>query len=284
MKRRIFITHSAAACSLAILNPLQTMATKQISTTIVAHGKSFESLTREALGLIDFPSGHQLKRARVLLKTAMAWNQPPGSGYNSDPELVKFLVSYLVAKGAKEVSVFDQCYDNWTECYRISGIERVVKDATGRVYPANDFRYYEVFSPSGLRVHQTLLRADIVINLSVVTGRVTPRTEGAVSGYLRSVWNFQNCWHQKENNCLSALLTFRQPDITIAEVWSGAESQNAPAIPLKKGLVISRDLLQADLEAASLTGISIDTLPGVDQLLSEKLWRIHPDLARTIHL
>jgi len=140
MKRREFLAQSFAGCAAAIAVPMHSLGMPVEPTTIVARGSDLAWLAERASGLLEITRRFNIKRSRILLKPSMAWNQQPGAGYNSDPVLVDFLVRLLVKEGAREVALFDQCYQNWTSCYRASGIERVAKDASGRVYPGNDLK------------------------------------------------------------------------------------------------------------------------------------------------
>jgi uncharacterized protein (DUF362 family) len=126
----------------------------------------------------------------------MAWNQKPGTGYNSDPLIVKAIIDKCYKAGAREVALFDNTFDDWALSYKNSGIERVAKDAAARVIPANDIRYYKASnienkSGNNLHIHEALIKADVIINLPVVNQKkmfqflVQFQTIWVVSGTVR---------------------------------------------------------------------------------------------------
>lgn len=284
MKRRKFITRTVAGCAAAIVGPFRSLAMPSEHTTVVAHGTDLAGLTNQAFGILDVAKRFEVKRSRVLLKPVMAWDQLPGSGYNSDPALVDFLVRLLVKAGAREVALFDQCYQNWTSCYSASGIERIAKDATGRVYPGNDQKYYQQVGDSNFRVHQSLARADLVLNLAVAAQRGEQRIDGAMASYLRSAWDFENCTPNGNNDCLQRLMNFRKPDLTVTEVWEDTDKGNTISTLRKKGVVVSLDLLHAEQETARLLELDNSSLAGTVQLETNRLWKIHPDQTSTYYL
>jgi len=90
------------------------------------------------------------KGDKVVVKPNIGWDKAPELAANTNPVLVKEIVSQCLAAGAKEVAVFDNTCDNWKKCYETSGIEAAVKAAGGKMLPADEVSYYkEVSLPLG---------------------------------------------------------------------------------------------------------------------------------------
>jgi len=197
------------------------------------------------------------KRSRVVIKPSMAYNQKPGTGFNSDPRLVEHLIRLCYKAGAREVSVFDHTVDEWTLCYKNSGIERVAKNAEARVLPANEFMYYKPVPDSigiqsgSLHVHRAIFQADVIINAGISGTHHGRKAGGAIENFSRCTWE-RNIFFA-ENNQLPRLLAFKKPVLNLTEVWKSTpgEVENANKLT-RQQLIASTDLVIADLVLSGL--------------------------------
>jgi hypothetical protein len=69
--------------------------------------------------------------SKVLVKSNIGWDVTPDRAGDTHPKLVARIIEHCLNAGAKEVSVFDHTCENWVQCYKNSGIEKAVKDASG---------------------------------------------------------------------------------------------------------------------------------------------------------
>ena len=212
------------------------------------------------------------KRSRVVIKPSMAYNQKPGTGFNSDPRLVEHLIRLCYEAGAREVSVFDHTLDEWTLCYKNSGIERVAKNAEARVLPANEFMYYQplpdnsIKSHDPLHIHQAILQADIIINVSASRTNNTSGTGGAIENFTRCFWE-RIIFHTHDNQ-LSRMLYFRKPTLNITEVWNNTPGyDDIPNFWKRQQLIVSTDLVVADEVLASLLKTEYKEVKGLEQAI-----------------
>ena len=83
------------------------------------------------------------KGQKVLIKPNIGWDVIPELAANTNPLLVKRIIEHCFKAGAKEVYVFDHTCDNWVNCYKNSGIEKIAKSAGAKVVPANSESYYQ---------------------------------------------------------------------------------------------------------------------------------------------
>ena len=56
------------------------------------------------------------KGQTVVIKPNIGWDVEPEKAANTNPLLIKRLVTHCITAGAKEVYVFDNTCDNWTAC------------------------------------------------------------------------------------------------------------------------------------------------------------------------
>jgi uncharacterized protein (DUF362 family) len=208
------------------------------------------------------------RRCRVLIKPTMAWNQEPGTGYNSDPVIVKMIIELCYKAGAREVALFDNTFDEWALTYKNSGIERVAKDAAARVIPANHIRYYKPLNKAGMQsskllVHEALVNANVVINLPVVKQRLNIPVSGAIANYMGCTWNRSSC-PDENSECLSDLLHFKKPHLNISEIWPerifNPEMATSDAF---RAFLFSHSLIGTDVISARLLNIENEKISGL---------------------
>ena len=212
------------------------------------------------------------KKSRVVIKPSIAFNQKPGTGFNSDPRLVEHLIRLCYQAGAREVSVFDHAMDEWTLCYKNSGIERVAKNAKARVLPANEFMYYKPLPEKNpkqhntLHIHQAIIQADVIINVSVSQIHQSRKAGGAVENFARCAWE-RNIFFANENQ-LSRLLSFKKPVLNFTEVWkcTPGEVENTTTL-IRQQLIASTDLVIADLVLSGLMPSDYKEVKGLEQLI-----------------
>lgn len=219
-------------------------------------------------------------RPKVLVKPVMAHNQKPGTGYNSDPLLVKTIIEWCYKAGAREVSVLDQTLDEWTQTYKNSGIERAAKDASARVYPANDDRYYtlpETLSDKTILVHQAMANADIIINMPVVGMIRGGQVRGAIDNYLGLVWDRNQCNGAKLSTCIKSLLNYKSPQLTIAEIWPVNKSFG-PSLQDNdfRYISVSDNIVLSDQASADILGLEYNRIYGLKETIQAGFGQEHP--------
>lgn len=294
MKRRNFLQFAALQAILpvpalhGIISGNSGWPASKDSRIWIAREKDLVNSLEKALhpfgGILRIISG----RPKVLIKPVMAYNQSPGTGYNTDPVLVKTIIEWCYKAGAREVSVLDQTRDEWTQSYKNSGIERIAKDAAARVYPANDARYYappESLSDKSILIHQALLNADIIINLPVVGMRGGEQVKGAIDNYLGLVWDRNQCSGIRQSACITSLLAYKAPQVTIAEIWP-ENKQIGPSNRENDFRVISvsEDIVLSDQATANILGLDYTQVNGLKEAILAGLGQQNPMPEQIINL
>jgi len=265
MKRREFLNKSLQAGLWCAVAPVFTAGTASVENEPVAamvKGQHVEAALESGLGLLGVVERFVTRGKRVVIKPAIARNRFPEAGMTTDPSLVAQLVKRCYQAGAREVAVFDHTLESWTKCYKNSGIERVVKDAGGRMVPANDLRYFEKVSnpqaqllPSVL-LHRSLLSADLFINMPVVTRHHRLGMAAAIANLTGCVWDRGVFSREGAERCLAELLYYCNPTLTISDAWLLPENaENNPVGETHQTLLFSTQIVAADVMAAPLAGI-----------------------------
>jgi uncharacterized protein (DUF362 family) len=203
--------------------------------------------------------------SKVLVKPNIGWDVAPDRAGNTHPKLVARIIEQCLNAGAKEVSVFDHTCDQWTRCYKNSGIERAVKDAGGKIVSGDSQGYYQTVEvKKGTRlteakVHELLLDADVFINVPVLKHHSSSMLTIGMKNLMGVVWD-RWYWHRNDlHQCIADFASFRKPELTVVDAYN-VMKRNGPrgvsvgdVVPMKSQIV-STDVVAADAAAARLFG------------------------------
>lgn len=208
----------------------------------------------------------------VVVKPNIAWDVPPERAANTNPELIKRIIEHCFKAGAKEVYVFDNAIDNWSRSYKTSGIEKAVRDARGKLVPANTENYFqEVTIPKGKRlkttkVHEIILEADVFINVPVLKSHSSARVSIALKNLMGTVWD-RRYWHRNDlNQCIADFSTFhRKPDLNVVDAYNvlmrnGPRGVSKSDVTNMKAQILSTNMVIADAAATKMFGKDPDTI------------------------
>jgi uncharacterized protein (DUF362 family) len=207
------------------------------------------------------------KGQKVVIKPNIGWDVTPERAGNTNPKIVGRLISHCLQAGAKEVYVFDHTCDNWTRCYKTSGIEAAVREAGGKIAPANSESYYqEVSIPHGVSLkkakeHELMLGADVIINLPILKHHSSSRLTVGMKNLMGVVWD-REYWHGTDlHQCIADYATYRKPALNIIDAYAvmkrnGPKGVSVEDVQPMKALLLSTDIVAADAAAAKLFGVN----------------------------
>lgn len=208
------------------------------------------------------------KGQKVLVKPNIGWDRTPEYAANTNPFLVKRIVEHCFRAGAKEVYVFDHTCDNWTNCYKNSGIEKSAKDAGATIIPGNSESYYQEVSISNgkklksTKVHEIILETDVFINVPVLKHHGSTQMTCCLKNMMGSVWD-RGYWHKNNlNQCIADYATFeKKPALNIVDcidvmTKNGPQGVSKEDVVNMQSLIISTDWVAADAAAAKMLGLN----------------------------
>ncbi len=204
----------------------------------------------------------------VVVKPNIGWDSPPERAANTNPELVGHIVKRCIEAGAKKVMVFDNTCDEWTACYRNSGIERAVKNNGGQIVSgkiAGD--YHAVNIPKGkilktTKVHELILESDVFINVPVLKNHGGATMTLAMKNLMGVVWN-RGYYHANDlHQCIADFVTYRPPDLNIVDGYrvmkrNGPRGISIDDVATMKYQLISKDIVAIDTAATKIFGIDV---------------------------
>jgi uncharacterized protein (DUF362 family) len=214
------------------------------------------------------------KGQTVVVKPNIGWDTSPQRGANTNPDLVKRIIEQCFGAGAKTVYVFDNTCDNWNKCYENSGIQKAVKDAGGKIVPANsESNYQEVDVKNGkklkkTKVHELILSSDVFINVPVLKGHGSAVITAAMKNHMGIVWD-RGYWHRNNlNQCIADFAAYRKPDLNVVDAYRvmtkrGPRGVSEEDVVMMKSLILSKDIVAADAAAAKLFGVEPANVPHI---------------------
>ena len=209
------------------------------------------------------------KGQSVVIKPNIGWDVGPERGANTNPVLISRIIKHCYEAGAKDVYVFDHSCDNWIRCYSNSGIERAVKEAGGKMVPANTQSYYQEIkiknteSLKQVLVHELILSSDVFINVPVLKVHDSAGLTISMKNLMGVVWD-RGFWHRNNlHQCIAEFPSFRKPDLNIVDAYSvmkrnGPRGVSKADLVEMKSQIISTDIVAADAAAAKLFGMNPD--------------------------
>lgn len=267
MKRRNFIritglgaVFAYSTCLLIAENESPPIFKKSGKTkVIVARGNdmkgTFDIALQELGGLQNFID----KRRCIAIKPDMGRDAFPEEGQTTNPLLIKHLSRQCYKLESGSVAVFDHCADDWTKCYKNSGIERAAKNSGVKVLPGNHEMYYrerQIHGASVLthaRIHNCVNPSNLMFDVPVLKKDQQTTISGGLKNLMGCVydWNFYS--KNGLDQCLAEFLFYKRPELTVIDaghlLGTGAGTNSEYV------LIASTDVLAADAVACRLMGI-----------------------------
>jgi uncharacterized protein (DUF362 family) len=224
----------------------------------------FEKAIAELGGMQAFVKPGQT----VVVKPNIGWDAPPERAANTNPKLVGKIVELAKKAGASKVVVFDNTCDEWTRCYKNSGIEESVKDAGGQLVSGKDEGMYRDVTVSkgkslkSAKVHELILDSDVVINVPVLKNHGGATMSLAMKNLMGVVWD-RRWWHRNDlHQCIADFATFKKPTLNVIDGYNvmkrnGPRGVSVNDVANMKYQIISTDMVAADTAAVKVFGIDL---------------------------
>ena len=204
----------------------------------------------------------------VVVKPNIGWDTPPERAANTNPVLIGKIVEHCINAGAKEVLVFDNTCDEWTRCYKNSGIEDAVNSAGGKMVTGKDKKMYkevEVTKGVSLKsttVHELVLNADVFINVPVLKNHGGATMSLTMKNLMGVVWD-RGWWHKHDlHQCIADFASFKKPDLNIIDGYNvmkrnGPRGVSVADVVNMKYQILSTDMVAADTAASKIFGVDL---------------------------
>jgi uncharacterized protein (DUF362 family) len=202
----------------------------------------------------------------VVVKPNIGWDSAPERAANTNPILVARIVEHCKMAGAKAVYVFDNTCNEWTRCYKNSGIEAAVKKAGGVMVPGSSENYYHPVEVKGgkmlksAKVHEKILESDVFINVPILKTHDGAKLTISMKNLMGIVWD-RGYWHSHDlQQCIADFATYKKPTLNIVDAYrvmkrNGPRGVSVADTVVMKYQLISTDMVAADAAATKLLGM-----------------------------
>lgn len=216
----------------------------------------------------------------VVVKPNIGWDAPPERAANTNPKLIRKIIQHCKQAGASKVFVFDNTCDEWTRCYKNSGIEEAVKLAGGEIVTGKDEKMYrEVTVAKGeilknAKVHELILDSDVFINVPILKNHGGATMSLSMKNLMGIVWD-RGTWHRSGlHQCIADFATFRKPDLNVIDGYNvlkrnGPRGVSVDDVVKMKYQILSRDMVAADTAAVKVFGLTVNEVKHIG--LGEKM-------------
>lgn len=293
MKRREFLIKSATTGVAAAVFPLlgknkNLLAGENTTSTtydlVAVKGGEPDIMFAKGIQELGGMGNFVKKGQKVVVKPNIGWDATPERAANTNPKLVGEIVKQCLKAGAAEVYVFDHTCNNWTFCYKNSGIENAVKEAGGKIVPGNsEANYKPVTVPSAkvikeAKVHEMILDADVFINVPTLKHHHSTKLSISMKNLMGIVWD-RRFWHINDlHRCVAEFAGFRKPDLNIVDAYNvlkrnGPQGVSVEDVANMKYQVISTDIVAADAASAKIFGIEPDEIKYINYAHEMKIGR-----------
>lgn len=176
--------------------------------------------------------------------------------------------------------VFDNTCDEWTRCYKNSGIEDAVKKAGGEIVTGKDeTQYKEVKIAQGVvlkntKVHNLIIESDVIINVPVLKNHGGAKMSLAMKNLMGVVWD-REFYHKNDlQQCIADFVSYRKPDLNVIDGFrvmkrNGPKGVSVNDVVEMKYQILSKDIVAADTAATKIFGINTKEVGHI--ILAEKL-------------
>jgi uncharacterized protein (DUF362 family) len=212
------------------------------------------------------------KGQKVLVKPNIGWDVIPELAACTNPGLIKRIIEHCLRAGAKEVYVFDHTIDNWVNCYKNSGIEKIAKSAGAKVVPANSENYYQEISIPGAvvlkkaKVHELLLETDVFINVPILKNHNSTRMTCALKNTMGIVWDRAFMHSNNLDQCIADYALYeKKPALNVIDCYNvkvkhGPQGVSKEDNVMMKSQILTTDWVAGDAAAARMLNVPVEKI------------------------
>ncbi|MEQ8168406.1 MAG: DUF362 domain-containing protein [Candidatus Eremiobacterota bacterium] len=233
----------------------------------VAEGKDPKSMVRAAIKEIGGLESLIKKGDTVVVKPNIGWDRAPELAANTNPDLVKELVTMCYKAGAKTVKVFDRTCNDAKRCYKNSGIAKAAEEAGAKVdYVSESSSFYDVVTaPDAVTlktwsVYQDVMKASVVINVPILKHHGISGLTISMKNLMGIIGGDRGEIHQGIDKNLSDLTRIIPVELVIVDACRiltrhGPQGGNASDVRMGNQIIVSTNPVMADAYAAKLFGL-----------------------------
>jgi len=265
MKRRDFIKNSTLLTTSVFL-PGVLFSTESAGNSLVVkvEGESPYAITKKAVEALGGMGKFVSKQDIVMVKPNIGWNRTVEQAACTNPEVVKAIIEMVLNAGAKKVIVMDHTCHKPEDTYKRSGIANAAKDAGAEVRHADDNRLI-VHDFKGSRVtrwpaYKDFLDVDKFINVPILKHHGSSGLTIGMKNLYGILGGNRGKLHRNMGMSIADLGHGFKTHLTIVDAYrvlmrNGPVGGRISDVELKKTIIASANILEADVVSANMFGI-----------------------------
>jgi uncharacterized protein (DUF362 family) len=288
MKRRDFLKKTAAASSALCIPALFNLEGAAGNSLVVkVMGESPYELTKRAVKELGGMEKFISKQDIVMVKPNIAWNRTVEQAGNTNPEVVKAVIEMVLNAGAKKVIVMDNTTHKADSTYARSGIEEAAKKAGAEVRYADENRLVvHDFKGRTLKrwpVFKDHLEVDKFIDVPILKHHGSAALTIGMKNLYGIIGGNRGKLHRSMGDNIADLANGFKVHLTIVDAFR-VLMQNGPTggrlsdVELKKTIIASANIMEADVVATDLFGKSPQEIPFIKAAFDREMGNM--DLAK----
>jgi uncharacterized protein (DUF362 family) len=265
MKRRDFIKKSTLLTTSVFLPGVLFSAESAGNSLVVkVEGDSPYAITKKAVEALGGIGKFISKQDIVMVKPNIGWNRSVEQAACTNPEVVKAIIEMVLNAGAKKVIVMDHTCHKPEDTYKRSGIANAAKEAGAEVRHVDDNRLI-VHDFKGSRVqrwpmYKDFLDADKFINVPILKHHGSSGLTIGMKNLYGILGGNRGKLHRNMGMSIADLGHGFKTHLTIVDAYrvlmrNGPVGGRISDVELKKTVIASANILEADVVAANVFGI-----------------------------
>lgn len=270
MKRREFIKKSALVTSAAYIpGALAATGTAAGKPVIRVKGESPYAMAKKAVEALGGMSKFVSKQDIVMVKPNIGWNRTVEQAANTNPDVLKAVIEMVLNAGAKKVIVMDNTCHKPEDTYMRSGLEKIGKETGAEVRYADENRLV-LFDFKGQRlkkwpVFRDYLEVDKFINVPILKHHGSAGLTIAMKNLYGILGGNRGKLHRSMGTGITDLAAGFKVHLNIIDAYrvmmrNGPVGGRLSDVELKKTLIASTSIMEADVIAVNVFGEDVDPL------------------------
>lgn len=268
MKRREFLKRTAVMSTAMYLPGMFNMAQAPGAPVIKVEGESPYEMAKRAVQELGGMAKFVSKQDIVMVKPNIGWNRTVEQAACTNPDVIRAVIEMAYNAGAKKVIVMDHtCHTPPEAVYQRSGITDAAKKAGAEVRYVDDNRLvahdFEGQRVQKWLVYKDFLDVDKFINVPILKHHMSAGLTIGMKNLYGILGGNRGKLHRNIGQGIADLGHGFKTHLTIVDAYrvlrrNGPVGGRLSDVELKKTLIASTNILEADVTAVDLFGESPD--------------------------
>ena len=269
MKRREFIKTSTIAAATTCISGIPAFSTGGVDPVSKVTGESPYEIAKKGVELIGGMKKFISKQDIVMIKPNIGWNRKVEHAANTNPEVLRAIIEMVFDAGAKKVIVMDNSCHKSEDTYRRSGIKEAVKKSGAEIRFSDENKLVvHNFNGEKLKkwpVFKDHLEVDKFINVPILKHHSSAGLTIGMKNLYGIIGGRRGKLHRNMGENIADLAYGFKTDLTIVDAYrilkkNGPVGGRLSDVELKKTIICSKNIFEADVVAVDLFGKSVDEI------------------------